>query len=385
MSPRARAWLVVGVLAVTASVVAAWVAVGVGARAGGRQSLLRPGGGTVRFPGAFAHRELVWSPGGFSRREVARIRDSTWVATIAAVRLGELGVASATRGYPVVPVEAISADRAAYAAALGPSGAELAAMLHDGAVLSATEARLRRVLAGGRLRLAGGGSLPVAGVVDGVLLGGYEVLVDRTLGHRLHLDHVEYLLVRPRGQRRAFETALRRLLPGRPVAFHVYGQRPWLRAGEQVLPLAELKVRFGEFAVQRLARPLPDPGWVARNIVTRQVPLLGTVRCHTAIVGDLAAAMADLQRRRLAALVDSADFRRHGRCFQTRAQPGPGGFVSRFTWGVALELDVDANPPGQRPHLDPRLVDVMAAHGFAWGGDWLRPLGAYFEWVGTGA
>jgi hypothetical protein len=384
---RVRAWLVVVVLTVTAAVVASYVAVDVGdgsAQARGHQPVLRLAGETASFPDAFRNRVLVWTPGGFSPREVAHVRDSTWVAAISAVRLGQLGVASAVPGYQAVPVEAISADGAAYAAALGAPGAPLAGMLRYGVVLSHTGAALRHVRAGGRLRLANGRMLPVAGVVDDVLLGGYELLVDRTLGQQLQLNHVEYLLVRPRGQRPAFEAALRNLLPRRQLAFHVYGDRPWLRAGEQVLPLAQLKARFGEFAVKSLAHPLPDPRWVARNIVTRQVPLLGTVHCHRRIIGDLAAAMAELRRDHLEALVDSADFRRHGRCYLAHPQAGPGEWVSRSTWGVAIQLNVSANPPGQRPRPDRRLADVMARHGFAWGGDWVHPAGASFEWVGTG-
>jgi len=39
---------------------------------------------------------------------------------------------------------------------------------------------------------------------------------------------------------------------------------------------------------------------------------------------------------------------------------------------------------GATPRQDARLVAIMAKHGFLWGGRWLRPDGAHFEWVGRG-
>ena len=50
----------------------------------------------------------------------------------------------------------------------------------------------------------------------------------------------------------------------------------------------------------------------------------------------------------------------------------------------AVDINVDVNPLGARPHQDPRLVAIMEKHGFVWGGRWLRPDGAHFEYVGSG-
>jgi hypothetical protein len=279
----------------------------------------------------------------------------------------------------------MAVDRQAYAVAVGPAGDRLGSMLGRGVLLSRTGASLRGLDEGDRLRLAGGRDLPVAGVVDDRLLGGYEVALDLDLGRRLRIDRVGYLLLQPRGARATLQQALRQILPGRALRFRVRGERPFLRAGDAVLPLGQVKARFGEFAVPSLRRVEPDPGWVAANIVTQPVPVLGEVRCHRRVIPQLAAAMTDLQHQQLARLVDVADFHRQGGCYVPRALRGGQGQLSRHAWGIAVDLNVADNPLGHRPGTDARLVKAMARHGFTWGGQWLRPDGAHFEWIGPGA
>ena len=53
--------------------------------------------------------------------------------------------------------------------------------------------------------------------------------------------------------------------------------------------------------------------------------------------------------------------------------------MSHHAWGAALDLNVDGNPRGSFSTQDERLVDVMAHHGFAWGGAWLVPDPAHYE------
>jgi D-alanyl-D-alanine carboxypeptidase len=386
MGARQRALAFVAVLTALA-VGSAWL---VAARTTGRND---PGGaghgrvadrratGLQPFKGVL----LVWAFGGFSAREIEEVAGSRRVAAISAVRTGLLGVASGNPHAPVVPVEAMAVDRQAYADAVGPAGDRLRGMLGRGVLLSRTGAALRRLDEGDRLRLAGGKDLPVAGVVDDQLLGGYEAGLDLDLGRRLRIDRAGYLLLRPRGPRANLQKTLRQLLPGRALRFRVRGERPFLRAGDAVLPLGQVKARFGEFAVPSLRRVAPDPGWVAANIVTQPVPVLGEVRCHRRVIPQLAAAMADLQRQQLARLVDVADFHRQGGCYVPRALRGGQGQLSRHTWGIAVDLNVADNPLGRRPGTDARLVKAMARHGFTWGGQWLRPDGAHFEWIGSGA
>jgi hypothetical protein len=320
---------------------------------------------------------LAWTADGLSTTEVGRVRDSSKVAGISAVRSGLLPVASGKRAYPVIPVETMSVDPDAYAVAVGRAGTGLLSMLRGGVVLSRTGASLRKLRRGGHLLLTGHRSLTVGGVVDDRVLGGYEAALDLSRGRRFGIDHVSYLLLLPRGPRDALETAVRGLLHGRRVGFRYPDQGPWFRAGDGTLPLAQVKLRFGEFAVTGLARPVPDPHWVQANIAAQTVPELGKVHCHRAVIADLAAAMADVRRQHLEGLIDVAAFRRGGGCLRT----GSGqARLSAQAWGIAFDLQgAGARAP------DRRVVAALARHGFTWGGHWLQRAARRFEWVGAGA
>lgn len=327
---------------------------------------------------AFRNELLVWAPGGFSEREVGRVRDSTRVAAISAVRTGTLPAASGRRGYRVVPVEAMAVDTNAYTAAAGRPGRKLATLLPKGAVLSKTGAKLRKVKSGGKLKLSGNRTVAVSGVVDDALLGGYEVALERTLARRYGIQRAAYLLVRPRGSVDGLQTELGKLLKGRAVRFVTPGDRPYVRGGDGLLPLAQVKARFGEFALPSLHRGRPDPKWTRANLVTRKLPVLGRVRCHRLVVDDLSKAMADLQRQGLRGQVDVGAFRRQGGCWSPRLlrERQLGGKLSRHAWGIAVALKVTG---------DERLIRTMAQHGFAWGGGFARPDATHFEWVGQGS
>jgi hypothetical protein len=326
---------------------------------------------------AFRNELLIWAPGGFSDREVGRVRDSVRVAAISAVRTGLLPAASGRRGWRVVPVEAMAVDTNAYTAATGRPGRKLATLLPKGAVMSRTGAKLRKVKSGGRLRLDGNRTVPVSGVVDDALLGGYEVALERALARRYGIHRTAYLLVRPRGPVDQLQDEIRRLLKGRQVQFVTPGDRAYVRGGDGVLPLAQVKARFGEFALPSLLSGRPDPRWTRANVVTRRLPVLGRVRCHRLVVGDLGRAMDALHRQGLRGMVDVGAFRRQGGCWSPRlVRDARGGKLSRHAWGIAVSLKVTP---------DERVIRTMAEHGFAWGGGFARPDATHFEWVGRQA
>ena len=60
----------------------------------------------------------------------------------------------------------------------------------------------------------------------------------------------------------------------------------------------------------------------------------------------------------------------------------PDGAASRHAWGIAVDLNADANQHGQPSVQDPRLIETMARWGFTWGGFWLVPDPMHFEYVG---
>lgn len=120
-----------------------------------------------------------------------------------------------------------------------------------------------------------------------------------------------------------------------------------------------------------------DPGWVAERIVTTDVPVLGRVTCHRVMVPQLAGAMSELVDRGLAGLVDVSQF---GGCWVPRfIAHDPSRGISLHSWGIAVDLNVSTNHRGTVGDMDPRIVEVMAAWGFAWGGTWSDPDPMHFE------
>jgi hypothetical protein len=288
----------------------------------------------------------------------------------AGVRADGRTVERVRAGY-AVPLDALVVDPAGYAATLPPGRREPFASLRPGrAILSATGSALRGLGTGGVLRLAGGRRLRVAVVAPDASLRDAEIALasrDRRVRPRRSTVVVRLRApVTPRELiRRTEREAAARILGGSgPVG----PARP-----------AQLKTRFGEPAVG-----LPygddwvriDPAFVRRHIVTRQVPILGSVTCHRAMMGPLRAALGELARRGLSRLVDPGDY---AGCYAPR-RIQPRGQLSLHAWGVAIDLNAGANPFLGRSRQDPRLVRTMERHGFTWGGDWpTRPDPMHFE------
>jgi len=145
-----------------------------------------------------------------------------------------------------------------------------------------------------------------------------------------------------------------------------------------------MSTRFGEFALRIDSKGSLrlDSTWRDTWIRSTSVPQLGVITCNKAVIAELRSAMAEVTRRGLGSLVHTADFKRQGGCWSPRVVRFGAGQLSAHAWGVAVDINVDANPLGAAPVQDPRLVDIMSRHGFTWGGLWLRPDGAHFEWRG---
>jgi hypothetical protein len=271
-------------------------------------------------------------------------------------------------GY-AIPLDVLFIDPDAYARTVPHEARAAFPGVRPGrAVISRTSARLRGIGAGGRLRLLGGRRLRVTAVVDDELVRSSEVVIARSDRRVRRGDGTSVLAV---------------LRPGASVDPDTFARRTERGSGARVLPggpladrgsagparPAELKARFGEPAVG-----LPygddwvrlDPAFLRRYIVTRSVPVLGSVTCHRALIRPLRAALSELRRRGLARLVNPADY---AGCYAPR-RIRPGGSLSLHAWGLAVDLNASANPYGGRSGQDPRLVRIMLAHGFSWGGHW---------------
>jgi D-alanyl-D-alanine carboxypeptidase len=334
---------------------------------------------------------LAWTPRRLPAGLAGRLRRAPGVRAVTIVKGGRLELAGSTDadGRAVdrqpkgmtIPLEAIAFDPATYMGFLPASArAAFRRLAPTEALLGATSARLRHLGPGGRVELAGGRRLTVAGVVDDALVGAAEVAVSRMGGPAVGVTRDRYALLAYRGGRAAVAAAVRRALPaGLPVRLRGPGETPFFRAGDAVLPQAMIKERFGEFAWRPAGGGdfVQDPAWQAANLATRRVPVLGPVRCNRVLLPALAGAMRELEQHNLAGLVDPAAF---AGCWNSRLARGGDG-ASRHAWGAAVDLNVAGNPTGLNSAQDPRLVEVMERWGFTWGGRWLVPDPAHFEYL----
>ncbi len=272
------------------------------------------------------------------------------------------------------PLEVLAVDPDGYHAVLGVE--EVLGLAPDEGLLSESSAEVRRLGPGGELRLSDGTRITVAGVLPDELAGAAELLVP--IESPLSVATDRYLLARTveppddRGRARLLELA------GRGSSVELGGEVPVLRHAAGVMPPARLKAHFGEFAYT------DGPGrWIHQGVTWLQeyytedsVPILGETQCHRDMFPPLQAAMQELVDRGLAHLVDADDF---GGCWAPRTQGSAA--LSSHAWGIAVDLNVAGNHYGTEPTMPEEIVEVMAAHGFTWGGDWPVPDGMHFELV----
>lgn len=277
----------------------------------------------------------------------------------------------------VIPLDVVALDPGTYPAFVPKSAFPVISELRDGeALLSESGARLRGIGEDGRLELAGGLRLRVAGIVEDAHIGGAELAVSTATAAGTPAELPRYLLLTHSGDRAEMEQAVRGVLPdGPPVRLRGPGEASVLRHGDAVLTQAQVKERFGEFAYRRRnGREIEqDPEWVAANIATAEVPILGRVSCHRAVLPTLERALAELKFAHLRYTLSE-----NGGCHVARRTSGEG--ISRHAWGIAFDLNVSDNPTGQFSAQDPRLVEAFERWGFTWGGHWLVPDPAHFEY-----
>jgi hypothetical protein len=324
-------------------------------------------------------------PAGWGER-LRRIDGVTAVTRAARAQAMLRATAAGGRTRPVrpgfaVPLDTLVVRPSGYAAMLPANERRVVRRLGVGkALLSRTSARLRRVRAGSTITLTGGRRLRVVGVLDDGLVRSAELVVSAAEGARLG-SRAPYLLAAVTTERAARRAV--RAFDAPRTRVSALGPAPWSVRGRIARP-AELKARFGEFAVR-----LPvgadwlaiDPAWVRRNIVSRRMPILGSVTCHRHMIGPLRRALSEVARRRLTRLVDPADY---AGCYAPRRIPSSGS-LSLHAWGLAVDVNASRNPQGSPPDQDRRLVRIMERHGFSWGGRWPTvPDGMHFEYHGDG-
>lgn len=127
------------------------------------------------------------------------------------------------------------------------------------------------------------------------------------------------------------------------------------------------------------------PTWVANNLTPGRELLNAAIpvraRCHVRIVADLQAAFAEVAAAGLGGAIDVGNTNTYGGCYNPRYSR-ISGFLSRHAYGEAIDMNTLANCQGCVPRMDCRVVQIFRRHGFAWGGNFRRPDGMHFEWVG---
>ena len=292
----------------------------------------------------------------------------------------------------LIPIDAIAVDPPTYASFLPAGNRAVVADLRKGeAILGRSSARLRGLGIGAVMHFQTGGSVTIIGILPDDLVGAAELVVNGATGRSIGIQHDRYLLMSPspgtHPSAPALEGRLVQFLPTsmlyRMVRVRAPGQAAYLRAGDLVLPPVLIKRRFGEWT----GRPDPvhpgylelDPAWVQAHIVSTSIPLLGQVTCNKKLVPQLRGAMLDVQKRGLASTIHS-----FAGCYSARfVERQPDASISHHTWGIAVDINADTNAFGVTPTQDPRLVRIMRAWGFVWGGDFLVPDGMHFEYLRT--
>jgi hypothetical protein len=118
-----------------------------------------------------------------------------------------------------------------------------------------------------------------------------------------------------------------------------------------------------------------DPAWERENLVSRDDPVFGRLRCHKDLLPALEGARRELEQRHLTFIVGSFEG-----CWNP-VRIVEGGDLSRHAWGAAVDVNYAKNPTQIASAQDPRLVEVMRRWGFTWGGNWLVPDPAHFEFL----
>jgi hypothetical protein len=328
----------------------------------------------------------VYATHGFSAAEVAALKAKV-TGPVTAVYSTEQMVASGVKAYPDIAVDTMIVDPAAYAAAVGDPA--VAGLLQGGLVVASQEAALRKVAVGDLVSFTSGPAVKVTAIVDAHLIGGHEMATAIGVRPLPASPTFDYLLVGGAASVAALTATAHSVWPTRTIRVKDHTVNGYFSSADTVLTQLQIKVQFGEFSSRPAAQGVagafvPDPAFVDHHLTTRKIVQLGDVTCNSAIIKDLTAAMQEITDRGLASLVNTADFQYEGGCWSPRAARAiAGGTLSVHSWGTAIDINVKNNPLGGVPHQDPRLVSIMAAHGFAWGGRFLRPDGAHFEWVGS--
>ena len=269
-------------------------------------------------------------------------------------------------------------------------GAEISAGLGEGVVMSVGSAALRGAEVGDEITLeAWNGSfhvLELAAIVPDASMGWSELLFDSETATLLGIERPSLALMWGVNTT-VVDLLARAVLGDAPIRVSGPGSEsePFV---DGVLPMVEIKQRFGEFSFRPLGsdRIETDDAWYEANIVTVELPRLGEFQCHRLVLPAIRGALGELEATGLAEEIDPVDFQLAGGCYNPRLARGGdldrGFAISRHSWGIAIDFNPSSNGFGLESSLTEDFGQVMRDWGFAWGAGWRVPDPMHFEWRG---
>lgn len=212
---------------------------------------------------------------------------------------------------------------------------------------------------------------------------GIDVVVGREAGKRIGVTPKSSIVISAGSQRVPRLVDKVRGVVGKAATVNVLEKR-------KAKPVARRSFISGEQAAKSLGSfsyryysdgsIQPDPDWVAANIRTAKVPILGSVTCHEVMFPQLRGALREIVARGLAHTIHPSEY---GGCYVPRfIGSNPSNPVSLHTWGIAIDINVPGNRRGTRGQIDRRVVAIFKKWGFAWGGDWSYSDPMHFELAG---
>lgn len=297
-----------------------------------------------------------------------------------------------------IPMGTTVFDADVIGAIMGPEVS--AAVSPNSLVMSRLTADLRGAEAGDvvTLRSAFGADVEfsIGAVIDDEVTGGTELLITPEGAERLNLRRKSSVVMWGFDSREAIDEAL---ADNELVSTSIRIRRSWDPFDpDSTLGMGRTKELLGEFGyrVNANGSVTQEASWQAANLPPGRVLLNNYVairaRCHLVIEPALREAFAEIASVGAHTAFDLDDANTAGGCHNPRfnrlANSTSIGFLSRHSWGMAIDTNTQGSCQGcAPPNFVTRpggctAVRIMRKHGFAWGGNYLTPDGMHFEYVG---
>lgn len=262
-------------------------------------------------------------------------------------------------------------------------------------VMSSLTASLRGAEAGDTIDLvASSGAVVrfrIGAIVDDAVTGGTELLMSLAAADRLGVRRLSRVVMWGFESRAAIDQAM---ADQDLVSTKIRLRRSWDPADpDNTIGMAATKAELGEFAyrVNANGSVSQSADWVASSLPGGRVVLNPSIpiraRCHNVIEPAIRAALDEIARTNPNNTINVFHANTAGGChvarFNRLTPDSSVGFLSRHSWGMALDINTVGSCQGcAPPDIDCTTVRIFRKHGFAWGGNYLTPDGMHFEWVG---